>query len=227
MQKELVIPFPGSLADRLANAARSLARQTKDEEAIEAALFLEPSPIVVVKAVPSDDEHLRDFLVRPGILRTTANDNGASQIVVYVAQDAPQDFWFEAYALAAGRTVRNLVCREEWEPLLTEGRPEDLKTATAVAQFEALSFVLRQICDLGRVQYADLAAFRRHLAAKGGKHGDGSRALEFLPWCVEGNRVPAPHRDVRVQAAMLLRFFFVLGQVPLRGLTEITEALAG
>lgn len=224
--EKIVIPFPGSIAERLANAARNIALETKDEEALEAALFLEPSELVLVKTVPADDERLRDFLVRPGILRMAAKDSDVRQVVVYIADGAPQDFWFEAYALAAGRTVRNLVSREEWEPILRETNQGDLKTATAIAQFEALHFVLHQLYDLGRPKRSTVELFRRHQRPLHARLGDGARALRFLDWCVEIDALPAPHPDYRVQAATFLRFSLTGGGAGIRTLDEIMEVLA-
>lgn len=224
--EKIVIPFRGSIADRLANAARCLALEAKDEEALEAVVaFQESSEILVCKEVPATDERLRDFLVRPGILRMAANSPN-HQIVVYVAEGAPQDLWFQIYALATARAVQNLGTRSTWEPHVMDEAAVDLKTASAIAQFEALQFALRMFGEMGGVRHSDMVLFLREQCQNPRHLGDGSRALEFLSWCIAQHRAVEPHPDFRIQAAVLLRFGLVRMLMPARRLDEITVALS-
>lgn len=228
MKDGTVVEFPGTVRNRLANAAKEFARRTKDEEAIEAALFLEPSSLVRIEEVPADDERLRDFLVRATAVHARARPQSVRRVVIYVAEDAPQDLWFEAYALLAARMTRNVLSVEKWSQLLEPDLAVDLRALTGVAQFEALCFVERMFADLGLLQLADMVNFTRLQRAEKRRtpRGEGALALEFLNWCLEGGRLPEPHEDFRIHAAELLRFFLAVGRCSRGNISHVVSAIS-
>ncbi len=233
MEQQFPVTRLGSPAERLANAARTLAHEFKDDEALEAAAYIDPSPIVLVKEMPADDERLKDFLVRCAVLHvgSSARDS-RRQIAVYVAEDvSPNDFWFQCYALVAGRAVRNMITAPEWAPvvgLMPEESAPFHATVTGIAQFEALTFLFRQLADQGFVQYADMRAYLNDSRRSHAKPpGEGFRALEFLSWCTRSTRLPEPDDQVRVQAGELFRFFMAMGNCPMGRLDQIYQAVTG